>query len=498
MTGFSEYANYDALGLAKLVANKEVTANELLDEALLRVEQLNPQINAIIHQFHDKARAAIKAGLPNGPFKGVPFMLKDLLAAYAGEPMTSGSRFFKDYVPPHDSELVRRYKQAGLVIFAKTNTPEFGVTPITDPELLGSARNPWNTDHTPGGSSGGSAAAVAARIIPAANGGDGGGSIRLPASCCGLVGLKPTRGRIPTGPVFGDLWFGLTSEHVLTRTVRDSAAFLDATAGEDPGPANVAPPPVRDFLQETGEAPGKLRIAFTTDPLLARQAHPENIKGIENTVKLLQDLGHEVTEATPKVDREDFIFHFGILVAADTAAIITAGEQQVGRKPRKSDFEAGTWALRRLGQAFSAEDVSRAVLRMHEMGRRIGHFMQDYDVWLTPSMGCPPLPVGGLKPKGMDALSLKLVNNLPISKLATRRELMLQTATPTFDWMSTTPLSNASGQPSMSLPLHETADGLPLGMLFTGRFGDEATLFRLAAQLEQARPWVDKKPAICG
>ncbi len=492
---FREYSQYDALGLAELIAKGEVSAADALESAIDAAERLNPQLNAIVHRFDDKARGNT-ANLPDGPFKGVPFLLKDLLDAYAGEPFTMGSRFFKDYVPDYDAELVRRFKQAGLNIFGKTNTPEFGLVPMTDPELFGSARNPWNTNKTAGGSSGGTGSAVSAGIVPIASGGDGGGSIRIPASCNGIVGLKPTRGRTPSGPVMGDVWYGFAIEFALSRTVRDTAALLDAVAGADAGPPSVAPPPERPYLEETQREPGQLRIAYTTDPLLGRSLDPECKKGVEQTARKLAALGHHVEEVTPPIDREAFIYAMATLICGDTAALIRGGEGLTGRKPRRRDFEAGTWAYKRLGAAFTAEELTSAFIYAQGVGRLFGQFMQNYDVFLTSTLGMPPTDTGHLKPKGMDAFSLALVNTLPIGKIGKQKKFMIDMAAPTFDFIPYTPLANATGQPSISLPLHWSDDGLPVGMMFTGRFGDEATLIRLAAQLEQEIPWKDRKPPV--
>lgn len=492
----SEYDQYDGLGLAELVARGEVSAEDLLDAALARADQHNPAINAIILDLREQARAAIRAGLPDGPFRGVPFLIKDLSNALAGVPRASGSRFFKDYVPSFDSTLVARYKQAGLVIFGKTNTPEFGTMPITDPELTGSARNPWNTARTPGGSSGGAGAAVAARIVPMANGGDGGGSIRIPSSCCALVGLKPTRGRIPVGPEVGEGWFGMATEHVLTRSVRDCAAMLDATGGPSEGDAWPSPPlPEGGFLKAAGQAPGKLRIAYTTANWLGQGLDPECKAGVEATARKLAALGHHVEEADPGVDRGEFIYAFGTLISADIARTIRAGEKLLGRRARRQDFEAHNWALRKLGEAFTAADAALAREHLHQVGYRMARFMRNYDVLLTSSLGMPPVECGALKARGVEALLLQLINRLPLGKVATQRELLIQNYTPIFNWIPTTPIANASGAPSMSLPLHWSADGLPVGMMFTARFGEDATLLQLASQLEASEGWLERRPS---
>lgn len=492
---FAEYSQFDALGLADLVVTGQLNPAELLDEALARADEHNANLNAIVLRLDDLARQSIADGLPQGPFHGVPFLLKDLSNALAGVKRSSGCRFFADYVPNFDSELVRRYKAAGLNIFGKTNTPEFGMTPMTDPELFGSARNPWNIERTPGGSSGGTAAAIAAGIVPMANGGDGGGSIRMPASCCGLVGLKPTRARTPVGPEMGENWFGLAIEHVLTRSVRDCAAALDATAGPEMGAPYAAPPaPDGGYLKSLETSPRKLKIAYSTASWLGRGLDAECVAGVEATAKLLEGLGHDVVEADPGVDREEFIFAMGILVASDAAVILQAGEKLMGRKATRADVEGNTWALAKLGHTFSAAELQAAVAYMRYVGQRMAEFMQGYDVLLMSTLGMPPAEVGALRPKGVEKLMLSLINNLPLGSIAKQRQILIGNFAPVFDWMCNTPIANATGAPSISLPLHWTGDNLPVGMMFTGRFGDEATLLQLAKQLEDAQPWFGRRP----
>lgn len=490
MISFDEYAAFDATGLAEQITKGEFTASEALQAAQARAEAVNPQINAIVHSMPEQA-GSLAASQDNeksdAPLHGVPFLVKDLLADVEGVPTSSGSRFFKDFVPSQDSNLVARYKAAGLNIFGKTNTPEFGITPITDPELWGSTRNPWNLAHTPGGSSGGSAAAVGAGIVPMASGGDGGGSIRMPSSCCGLVGLKPSRGRTPTGPERGDLWLGMAQEHVLSRTVRDSALALDLTAGPDSGTPNIAPYPSSSFVAASQRDPAKpLRIGYTSAPMLNRVSHPDCTAGVEHTAKLLQDLGHHVEEAAPVIDREALIFHFVRVVSADTAAIIRMGGQQLNKKPTRAGFETQTWAAKKMGDAFSAADMMESWAYLQSFGREFGKLMDQYDVWLTPSAGTPPLEVGGLKAKGTDKLLQTLLATLPIAGIAKQKDLLVDAGAPIYDWMSYTPLTNVTGTPSMSLPLFWNSQGLPVGSCFHGRFGAEETLFELAGQLERS------------
>ncbi|MGQ9517434.1 MAG: amidase [Anaerolineae bacterium] len=497
MGGFKEYDRYDALGLAELVRRRAITPLELVEEAISRIERINPQINAVIHPMYDIARRQAQEGVPDGPFAGVPFLLKDLLVHYAGVPTRSGSRFFKDFVPDHDSEMVRRYKAAGVIILGKTNAPELGLVPYTEPEFFGPTNNPWDLSRTAGGSSGGSAAAVAARAVPMAHGNDGGGSIRIPASCCGVFGLKPTRARNPIGPDLGEAWQGFAIDHVLTLSVRDSAAMLDATAGPDTGAPYVTPPPACPFLEEVKQAPGRLRIAFTTQPLLPATIHPDCIQGVQETAKLLADLGHHVEEDAPQIDGSAFARAFLTMVCGETQADIEDGEVLVGRKATHRDFEPSTWALALLGRQISSGEFARAVRYLQRAARQIGHFFERYDILLTPTLAMPPVETGSLQPKGFEATVLKILGRLNAGALLNALADIEALAGQVFAFIPFTPVFNVTGQPAMSVPLYWNDQGLPIGMHFVGRFGDEATLFRLAGQLEQARPWFDRRPPVC-
>jgi len=490
--GFGEYGNFDALGLAELVRTGQISPLELLDEALTRTATVNPRINAVIHLMEGRARASIAAGVPDGPFRGVPFLIKDLMTAYAGEPMRCGSRLFREFVPPEDEELTRRYKAAGLVIFGKTNTPELGVTNVTEPELFGPTRNPWDLERTPSGSSGGSAAAVAARIVPAANANDGGGSIRTPASNCGLVGLKPSRGRNPTGPQAPDVWWGFIGEHVVTRTVRDSAALLDATCGAYPQQLMRLAPPQRTYLEETGLEPGRLRVAFSYDPGLGRSLHPENRKALEATSRTLDRLGHEVVEVRLPLPPESFVESYAALVSADVAATLRMAGELLGRPAASDDVELATWILARMGEAQSAADVAQALWNMQLFSRQWLAWASGFDVLLTPTVGVPPMKIGAYQLSPMQRQGLKLLTALPAGALLSQRPKVVEAFEPVFEASPFTMVANVTGQPSISLPLHWTEEGLPMGMLFTAGIGEEGVLFRLAAQLEQAMPWRER------
>lgn len=490
---FEDYVRHDAIGLAALVARGEVSAAELLEAAIARADAVNPRLNALVRRFDARAHAQL-AALKPGPLSGVPFLLKDLMADYAGEPISSGCRLFADYVPTADSTLVARYKAAGLVIFGKTNTPEFGLTPFTESTLLGPARNPWNLAHTPGGSSGGSGAAVAAGIVPMANGGDGGGSIRIPASCNGLVGLKPTRGLIPHGPDRGEGWWGYATEHVLTRSVRDSAAALDATAGPDAGCPYFTPPD--RYFDALDQPPPRLRIAVCREPLLGRTLHAECRKGLDDTARLLADLGHEVIEARPPLDRERFIQNFVTMLAAETAAIVSGGAKALKRAADLKQVEPSTRALVHIGRALSAEEGALARMDMLQLARGIGQWFEDYDVLLTPTLGMPPFRIGALQPNLFERVQIAVLDGLPIARLVKSGRLLMQVAEKSFEWIPNTPVFNVTGQPSISLPLHWSADGLPVGMMFTGGFAQDRLLLQLSAQIERARPWFDRRPAL--
>jgi len=478
--GFAEYAAYDGLGLAELVAKGAVTPAELVDAAITRIEKHNPQLNAVIFRAYDQARRAAEQHQDRhraraGAFYGVPFLLKDILGNCTGMPTTASCRFMRGAVAGRDDTLVARFKAAGLIMLGKTNAPECGILPTTESVLYGPCRNPWNLSHSTGGSSGGSAAAVAAGIVPLAHANDGGGSIRIPAACCGLVGLKPTRARNPLGPLLGDFGSGLVAEHVVSRTVRDSAAALDATHGPEPGDPYCAPPVARPFLQEVGAPPGRLRIGFTIRNLNGTALHPECVAAVESTAKLLQDLGHTVEEAAPAIDANTLMMAFMAVFMAAHAAAIDGFAMVHGRTPVESDFEGLTWTVYQQGRQVSASQYLLAIAQLQIMSRQAAQFHETYDCWLTTTLGAPPIPIGSVD-----------VNE---------RDLMKGFA-PILDYVPFTPIQNATGQPAISLPLHWTRDGLPVGVMFTARCGDEATLFRLAAQLEGARPWRERRPPI--
>lgn len=489
-----DYSKYDALGLAELVRRGDVSPRELVSAAIDRVETLNPVLNAVVHNMFESALKQAEGPLPDGPFRGVPFLLKDLMSLYAGEPITSGSRFFRGFVAPHDSEMVRHYRRAGVIVIGKTNTPEFGLLPFTESEFLGICRNPWNPDRTTGGSSGGSAAAVASGMVPMAGGGDGGGSIRIPASCCGIFGLKPSRGRTPTGPDYGELWRGAVVEHVLTRSVRDSAAMLDAVAGPDPGSPYFMERPRRPYLEECSAPPGRLRMAFSTGPMLGSSVHPDCKRAVVDAVHLLESLGHEVIEETLPVDREAFNRAFLTLVCCETAGELGEAERIRGRRVPRNEVEASTWAMALIGRSISGPEYVEAVRHLQRVGRAVAPFFERYAAYVTPVVAGPPFPHGALQPRPTERILLEMMGAFRAPGLMKAMGALERAAGTVFEWMSYTPLANATGQPAMSVPLAWNNDNLPIGVHFMGRYGDEATLFRLAGQLEQAAPWFTRRP----
>ncbi len=488
----ADYLRHDATALAGMIRDRAVSPLELVETAIARIERFNPRVNAVIHRMDRSARAAAAGPLPDGPFRGVPLLLKDLLASVAGEPLGCGSRFLDGYTPDHDSELVARYRRAGFIFLGKTNTPEFGLTPVTEPARFGPTHNPWDLTRTTGGSSGGSAAAVASGMVPVATGGDGGGSIRIPAACCGLFGMKPSRGRVPTGPDFGEIWHGAVVEHVVTRSVRDSAAVLDATAGADAGAPYAAPYQERPFAAELLREPGRLRIAFTDRPWLGGTVHPDCAGALRDTARFLDGLGHHVEEATPTFDGRAFARAFLAMITAELAGDIADAERELGRRAHRVDFEPATWALMLLGRAMPASQLLGAVRLLQRTAREIAPFFERYDVLLTPTLAAPPVRTGALQPTASERALLEVMGALHAGRALRAAGILERTADRVFEFIPWTPVINATGQPAMSVPLCWNAAGLPIGMHFVGRFGDEATLYRLAAQLERARPWMDR------
>lgn len=468
---FAEYRDLDAVGLADLIKRGEVTAEEVLNCAIVAAEAVNPRLNAIVTPMFEQARA-VAAASPTGALAGVPFLIKDLYMV-EGVRCTNGSRLWADFVPDHDAEIVRRYRDAGLVIFGKTNTPEVGLAATTEPVLLGACHNPWDLSRTPGGSSGGAAAAVAAGILPAAHATDGGGSIRIPASCCGLVGLKPTRARTPAGPDAGEGWGSMSTGHVVSRTVRDSAALLDVAHGPAPGDPYYAPRFDGSFLAQHTEAPGKLRIAIDLDPINGSPVHEQCRLGVEQAAALCRALGHEVEEIQLDYDRAALGQAAGLLVVANVRNSIVTRARELGVTPSLDNVEAHTLNFVEMGANFTADLYAASMLAIHRATRWIEGVFADYDIILSPTLVCPPVPLGYMDTNSPDRETYAAHFN---------------------EFWGFTSLYNATGNPAVSLPLHWTADNLPVGIQFAAGFGNELLLLRLANQLEQAQPWVDRRP----
>jgi len=475
MAAFVEYAEHDGLGLAELVRNKDVTPGELVEAAIERIERHNPTLNAVVHKAYDEARATAAGELPDGPFRGVPFLIKDLGQQVKGWPRTSGSNFAQVVADADDSELVRRYRKAGVVMVGKTNTPEFGIPGVTNSARLGPCSNPWNPDHISGGSSGGAASATAAGIVPLAHASDGLGSIRIPAACCGLVGLKTTRDRNPNGGEDYDRAIGFSVDHVVSRTVRDSAAMLDATGYPEPASPYPAPPKDGPYLAEVSKSPGKLRIFWSAETPNGKPISDEVRTKLEQTAETLRALGHEVVERGLGIDYRTTYRAQALVSASNFAAGMRRWIEKIGREPRPG--EIGGLARRgfEAGQKITGEQAMWGWQQLRLSNRQILANFEEFDVFLTPVLGTPPPRHEFLDTQTDDLKAFDKAQSQ------------------TFPF---TPPFNFTGQPSMALPLHMSEGGLPISMMFTGRYADEATLFRLAGQLEKEMPWKDRRPGI--
>ncbi len=477
-----DLAVMDATAQAELVRTGQATPVELIDAAIERVERVNSEINAVIIPLFEQARERAASGdLGSGPFRGVPFLMKDLDVCTAGEPFHCGMRFLKDaeFVSDHDAYLAAKFREAGFVWLGKTNTPELGLTVTTEPVAYGPTRNPWNTEHSVGGSSGGSAAAVASGMVPAAHASDGGGSIRIPASECGLVGLKPSRGRISLGPDYGEYWKGLVISHVVTRTVRDSAAILDAVAGAMPGDPYVAPPPRRPYVEELSAKPSSLKIGVAmTMPAGLGELHPDCVAALEATGRALESLRHTVEASHPAALDEfpEATANFMTIVSSWTAAALDEWGAAVGRTVSADEVEPPTWGLAEMGRAVTAPQYVGACKWLDGYTRRMASWWDEgFDVLVTPTITQPPPKLGDLAPPPDNPLG------------HTEKVVGLIAFTPPF---------NVTGQPAMSLPLHWNDAGLPIGVQLVGAYGREDVLIGLAAQLEQAMPWKGRRPRV--
>ncbi len=487
MLNYAEYRQYDATGLAELVQKKEVTASELLETAIQRAEAVNPKVNAIIYPLFESARTAAAIG-GSGPFSGVPFLVKDLGLEIKNTPIRTGCRGYEGYISKQDSYSIQKIRDAGLIIMGKTNTPEFGLTPYTEPELFGPSHNPWNLAHSPGGSSGGSAAAVAAGIVPMATASDGGGSIRIPASCCGLFGLKPTRGRISLGPVGGEMWSGAVVEGCLSRSVRDTAAYLDAIGGSQPGDPYLTTTPEGTYVAQLGQNPGKLRIAFSTVHPLGLEVDQACKDAVAKMAKQLSDLGHSVEEAKPlPYFKEDLLERFLVVVSGEAEGELQQLSKFLKRRPTTSDVETNTYALALLGRTFKAGDFAQAKKEWNEIAQRVARFHQQHDLLLTPTLASRPIKIGALQNTTAEQSLLKFVNAFNLGFMV--KASIGQLADKAFGYIPWTPFANMTGQPSMTIPTLWTEENLPVGTMFTAMQGREDLLLRLATQLEEVMPW---------
>lgn len=485
----TEYLQQDGFALAQLVKTKQVSANELVELAIQRNEQVNPKINAIVMPMYAEARKTAQGTL-NGVFAGVPFLVKDLFQEYAGVPVSYGSRVIKakNYIPDFNAEIVNRWNQAGLVTLGRTNTPEFGIKGITEPDAWGACHNPWNLKHNSGGSSGGSAAAVAAGIVPVAGAGDGGGSIRIPASYCGLFGLKPSRGRTPWGPHFSEAMHGAAIQHVLSRSVRDSAILLDATHGKELSSLfDIAAAPHR-YEQVLKQPPKRLKIAFSTQSPINTAVSNDAKSAIQQTVKLLTDLGHDVVEETPAIDGLKLASDFLLMWFAQCALTLEKFSQLIGGKI--GDFELDTRAAAAFGQHTRATDYLRCLNHWGTYTRQLNEFFQRYDLYLTPATASVAPKNGEVKTPLWQQFFIKgALKTGQAHQLLRGSYLMEQIVQSNLSWVPFTQLANITGVPAMSVPLYWNKKGMPLGSQFVAPFGHEHVLLALAAQLEQAQPW---------
>jgi amidase len=469
------YGQLDALSLAEMVRRKEVTPDELVEEAIRRIDEINPRINAVILRLYDMARRTAKGPLPDGAFCGVPFLLKDAAIAWQGVPVTNACKYLSKNVAGGDWEAVRRIKRAGFVLVGKSNAPENGWSLTTEPKLYGATRNPWNDQYSAGGSSGGSAAAVAARLVPIADASDGAGSIRVPAANTGLVGLKPSRGRISLGPDYVDFFYGGAVFLCVSRTVRDTAAYLDALGGALPGEPYALPMPEASYLSAVSQRPPRLRIAFSTTAPGGDSVHEENRAAVEKVAKQCSELGHEVVERFLDVDYAAMFDNYVRVIAVLTAAGFAEAAKSVGRPVTASDVEPTTWAIIERGRSIGGVEHALQIEKLRRDGREIAGILAPYDVYITPTIPVPPRLLGwfDMSESDVDRYNAKM----------------------RADCAFTSPF-NMSGQPAMSLPLHWTADNLPVGVQLAGRIGDERTLIMLGGQLEQAMPWLGRCPPI--
>jgi amidase len=471
-----EYARYDGLGLADLIRKKEMTASQVAALMLEGVKKINPKINAIIEVYYDRIEKADQLLTPGKPFSGVPFFLKDIGATEAGRLQEMGSRLAKGYTADTDAYLTIRFKEAGLILAGRTATPELGLAATTESVLTGATHNPWDLDRIAGGSSGGAAAAVAAGIVPAAHASDGGGSIRIPAACCGVVGLKPSRGRVTSGPIADERLFGLVQEFIVCRSVRDAAAMLDVVSRPAPGDPFVIVQPRQPYLREVGAPTGKLRIAFTEQSWTMMTVDPEIVNYVRDVARRLAAMGHNVEQAVPKIDLEPYFNALQVMWGSSLRFLCDQLADKMNRRVDARHLEPVTKSVYESSRYYSAAEVIRARSALNATRRRVGAFFENYDVLLTPTTAQLPVPLG----------TIHQDQDIPLEDWYHG----------TAQFNAFTSLSNATGLPAISLPLFRSATGLPIGMQFMAGFAEESLLIRLAAALEQAMPWADRKPPI--
>lgn len=489
--GFS-YKQYDAVGLAELVKKKEISAKEVVQSAMKEIDRLNPKLNAVINKFYEKALKAAENPDLTKPFAGVPILLKDITQEIEGEKITSGSKAFQQYRAMKDTEFVKRLRNSGMIFMGQTNVPEFALMGITEPSYYGPTRNPWNLDHTPGGSSGGSAAAVASGMVPIAGANDGGGSIRIPGAYTGLFGIKPTRGRNPVGPNFGRHWQGASVDHVLTRSVRDSAAILDEVSVQEKGAAFLAPPFYESYLKQL-EKPlsGKKRIAFWVKSPIGTEVHSECKQAVLHTAKILEEMGHIVEEREAPVDGKKIATSYLTMYFGEVAAAVHQLKDVLGRKPNMNDVEPTTWLLSLLGKATTAEEFVLGLREWDKAAFAMEEFHETYDFYLTPTTAFPPAKIGELEPGNAEKLAVNIVGKLGAGGVLKKTGIVDQIAEKNLMRTPFTQLANLTGQPAITLPLYQTADGLPCGVQVMAARGKEDLLFQLAHEFEQTEHWID-------
>ncbi|MFA9555690.1 amidase [Evansella sp. AB-rgal1] len=495
MKGFS-YEQYDGIGLAELINSKEIKQSEVVEAAIARIERFNPSLNAVIHRMYDQAKSTppFRENNRTAIFTGVPMLLKDITQEIGGEPITSGSKVFSSYISKQDSTYTKRIREAGALFLGQTNVPEFALMGITEPLHYGPTRNPWNTNHTPGGSSGGSAAAVASGMVPIAGANDGGGSIRIPASYCGLFGIKPSRGRTPVGPVFGRHWQGASSDHVLTRSVRDSAAMLDVLNYQEKGAAFSALPYKGSYLESMDTPTRKsLKIAYTLQSPLGTEVQEDCKEAVKKAITLLETLGHEVEEKDAPVDGKIIAKSYLTMYFGEVAATLASAERVLGRKVKMKDVEPTTWLLGLIGNSIPASEFVLNLRDWDKAAYAMEEFHEEYDLYVTPTTAFLPAKIGEMKLKPMENFLVHLVGRLGVGNILNKTGVVHEIAEKNLMRTPFTQLANLTGQPAMTVPLHITKDGLPCGTQFMASRGKEELLFQVARLLEQTELWIDVK-----